>query len=73
MKRGLLAALLLSSAGMLPGMAAQAQTVAELQRQINELKAMIAAFLTAGRRRFLTTTIRDASKSRNRHADHFRT
>lgn len=43
MKRGLLAALLLSSAGMLPGMAAQAQTVAELQRQINELKAMIAA------------------------------
>ena len=43
MKRRLLTALLLSSALVLPAARAQAQTVAELQRQINELKAMIKA------------------------------
>ncbi|KQQ18285.1 porin [Methylobacterium sp. Leaf123] len=43
MKRRLLTALLLSSALVLPAAQAQAQTVAELQRQINELKAMIKA------------------------------
>ncbi|MEH3120315.1 MAG: porin [Methylorubrum populi] len=43
MKRRLLTALLLSSALVLPGTQARAQTVAELQRQINELKAMIKA------------------------------
>ncbi|MBB5761548.1 porin [Methylorubrum rhodesianum] len=43
MKRRLLTALLLSGALALPAARAQAQTVAELQRQINELKAMIRA------------------------------
>ncbi|CAO4179421.1 porin [Methylorubrum extorquens] len=43
MKRRLLTALLLSSALVLPCAQAQAQTVAELQRQINELKALIKA------------------------------
>lgn len=43
MKQRLLTALLLSGALVLPSVRAQAQTVAELQRQINELKAMIRA------------------------------